>query len=292
MNSARLSRFTALSLKVLGGVLILSALVDYLLAAIPFMPLEDAWQISLTAQLVDRGLTPMIGIVVLLLSLWVENRLNQKITLRPALKSLSFLSLVLSLVLGGIFFLIIPLHLDNLQSIRDEAISRIEEVTRVQEEQANVQLVQLQAITQNPEAKQQLEQQLEQQLQGINEAIAAGQVPPAQLSEVEIQRQEILGYQQLLNNPETIPARLDELREQVEQQRDEQQQQAKNQALREAFQVGLRSLLLGLGYIALGWLGIQTALNHGPAEPQTRRQPDYAPSPAPESSPELSPEEE
>ena len=288
MNSARLSRFTALSLKVLGGVLILSALVDYLLAAIPFMPLEDAWQIGLTAQLVDRGLTPMIGIVVLLLSLWMENRVDQKITLRPAFKSLSFLSLVLSLVLGGIFFLLIPLHLDNLQGVRDEAISRIEEQTRVQEEQVNAQFAELQALAQNPEAK----QQLEQQIQAINEAIAAGQVPPEQLAAVEVQRQELLNYQQFVNNPETLTARLEELQGEVEQQRNEQQQQAENQVLREAFQVGLRSLLLGLGYIALGWLGVQTALNNGPAEPQVRRQPDYAPSPAPEASPTPTTEEE
>ncbi|WP_216349353.1 HpsJ family protein [[Limnothrix rosea] IAM M-220] len=270
MNSTRLARFTALSLKILGGVLIISALVDYALAAFPLMPLEDAWQISFTSQLVDRGLTPMIGIVALLLSVWVESSTGKGKTIKPAFSDIRFLSLILSLVLGVIFFLLVPLHLDNLQEIRDQAISQIEEQTQQQEQQVQAQFGQLQALSQSPEAK----QQLDEQIRAIDEAIASGQVPADQLGAVEAQRQELLNYQRFANDPNALNARLEELRDEVEKRRDEQQQQAENRVLKEALQIGLRSLLLGVGYILLGWVGVQASLA-GSSRNVERRELDY-----------------
>ncbi|AFY37366.1 hypothetical protein Lepto7376_0995 [[Leptolyngbya] sp. PCC 7376] len=271
MNSARLARFTALSLKILGGVLILSALVDYILAAFPLMPLEDAWQIGFTTQLVDRGLTPMIGIVALLLSIWVEVSAGKAKKIKPAVTDVRFLSLILSLVLGVIFFLLVPLHLDNLQEIRDQAISQIEQQTQQQEQQVQTQFNQLQALAQSPEAK----QQLDEQIRAIDEAIASGQVPAEQLGVIEAQKQELLNYQRFANDPESLNARLEELRSEVEQRRDEQQKQAENRVLKEAFQIGIRSLLLGIGYVLLGWVGVQHTLGDRPREDDAPA-PDYA----------------
>ncbi len=266
MNSTRLARFTALSLKILGGVLIISALVDYTLAAFPLMPLEDAWQIGFTSQLVDRGLTPMIGIVALLLSVWVESSAGKGKMIKPAFTDVRFLSLILSLVLGVIFFLLVPLHLDNLQEIRDQAISQIEEQTQQQEQQVQAQFSQLQALSQSTEAK----QQLDEQIRAIDEAIAAGQVPAEQLGAVEAQRQELLNYQRFANDPNALNARLEELRGEVEKRRNEQQQQAENRVLKEALQIGIRSLLLGVGYVLLGWLGVQASLGSSSRDVEPR----------------------
>lgn len=274
MNSARIASLTSLSLKVLGGVLIFSALVDYTLAALPLMPLEDAWQISFTSQVVSRGTNPMLGIIALMLAAWVDFNAKKTVTLKPAITDVRFLSFIFSAILGVIFLLLIPLHIDNLQQIRDEAISQIEQQTQQQEQQVQAQFNELQALAQSPEAK----QQLDEQIKAIDEALNSGQVPPQQIATIEERKQELVNFQRFANDPDSLSARLDELRGQVEQNREEQQQQAENTVLKEATQIGLRSLILGIGYLILGWVGLQSAFTAGGSDHREDRAPVILPS--------------
>lgn len=274
MNSARLASLTSLSLKVLGGVLIFSSLVDYSLAAFPLMPLEDAWQINFTNQVVGRGENPMFGIIALMLAAWVDFNAKKTVPFKPAITDVRFLSFIFSSVLGVIFLLLIPLHLDNLQQIRDEAISQIEQQTQQQEQQVQAQFNELQALSQSPEAK----QQLDEQLQAIDEALNSGQVPPQQLAQVEARKQELANFQRFANDPNALNARLEELRGQVDKNRTEQQQQAENTVLKEATQIGLRSLILGIGYLILGWFGLQNMFTAGGSDNREDRAPVIPPS--------------
>lgn len=57
-SSVVYSPFTALALKTVGLILIVSALLDYVILAIPFNPLQREWQLSFTTQIVDRGVIP------------------------------------------------------------------------------------------------------------------------------------------------------------------------------------------------------------------------------------------
>ncbi|MGB2925684.1 MAG: HpsJ family protein [Limnothrix sp.] len=269
MNSARLASFTSLSLKILGAVLILSSLVDYLLAALPLMPLEDAWQINFTNQVVSRGINPMIGIVALMVASWVDFNGGKFVALKPAITDVKFLSFILSIILGVIFLLLIPLHLDNLQEIRDQSISQIEQQTQQQEQQVQAQFNELQVLAQSPEAK----QQLDEQIKAIDEALNSGQVPPQQLETVESRKQELLNFQRFANDPSALDARLEELRGQVEENRTEQQKSAENTVLKEATQIGLRSLILGFGYLILGWVGLQNAFGNNTDRPLAATEP-------------------
>jgi hypothetical protein len=207
----------------------------------------------------------MMGMIALMLALWVDLNTDQKANLKPAITDVRFLSFILSLILGVTFFLLIPLHIDNLQQIRDQSISQIEQETQQQEQQVQAQYAQLQALAQSPEAK----KQLEQQLKAIDDALAKGQVPPQQIATIEAQKQELINYQRYTNDPNALNTRLEELRSEVAKRRIEQQKIAGNTVIKEAIKIGIRSLLLGLGYIVLGWIGIQTALgaNKRPTAP-------------------------
>jgi hypothetical protein len=55
------SPFTALALKVVGLIMIVSSLVDYIFLAIPLNAGQRAWQLAYVGQLVDRGILPMVG---------------------------------------------------------------------------------------------------------------------------------------------------------------------------------------------------------------------------------------
>ena len=259
MNNARLASFTSLSLKVLGGVLIISALVDYALLAFPLMPLENAWQINFTTQMVSGGTNPLLGIIALLLGGWVDLNTGKNSNLKASITDVRFLSFILSLILSLAFFLIIPLHIDNMQGIRDQSISEIEQQTQQREQHVQVQFNQLQALAQSPEAK----QELDKQIKAIDEALNSGQVPPQQIAEVEAKKQELVDFQRFANDPNALNARLDELKKQVVDLREKQRKEAENTVLKEVIRTSVRSLLLGIGYLLIGWIGIQTALLGG-----------------------------
>ena len=72
MNTSTISPFTSLALKLIGVILILSSLLDYITLAIPFQPLNAEWQIGFTGQIVDRGIVPMVGIAFLLVGYWID----------------------------------------------------------------------------------------------------------------------------------------------------------------------------------------------------------------------------
>ncbi|MBV5261054.1 hypothetical protein FLX56_21805 [Synechococcus moorigangaii CMS01] len=255
MNNVRLASFTSLSLKVLGAVLLVSSLVDYIIAAFPWMPLDNAWQINFTNQVVGRGVNPLIGIVALLLGGWLDLNVGKTVKLRAAITDSRFLSFIFALILGILFLLLIPLHLDNMQEIREQAIAQIEQETQQREQQVQAQFSQLQALAQNPEAK----QQLEQQIQEIDTALNSGQIPPQQIAQIEAQKQELLNYQTFVNDPEALNARLEELQQSVVELQTQQRQEANRNFLQELLQTSVRSLLLGVSYLIVGWLGVQYA---------------------------------
>ncbi|ANV86835.1 HpsJ family protein [Picosynechococcus sp. PCC 7117] len=253
MNNVRLASFTSLSLKILGGVLLISSFVDYVIAAFPWLPLDNAWQINFTNQVVGRGINPLIGIVALLLGSWLDDNAGKSAKLRASITDGRFVSFLFSLVLGVIFLILIPIHLDNMQGIREQAIAQIEQETQQREQQVQQQYSQLQALAQNPEAK----QQLEQQIQEIETALNSGQVPPQQIAEVEAQRQEFLNYQTFVNDPEALNARLEELQQSVVELQTQQRQEANRSVLQEIIPTTIRSLLLGIAYLIVGWLGVR-----------------------------------
>lgn len=255
MNNARLSSFTSLSLKVLGGVLIFSSLVDYALVTFPLMPLDNTWQINFTNQVVGRGINPLLGIVALLLGSWIDFKSGKKADLRASITDARFLSFILSLILGVIFFLVIPLHIDNMQQIRDQSLSQIEQETKQREQQVQAQFNQLQALAQSPQAK----QELDKQIKAIDDALKNGKVPPQQIAEIEAKKQELLNFQRFANDQNALNARLEELKQTVTTMREKQRQEAENTVLKEVVQISLRSLLLGIGYLLVGWLGVQNA---------------------------------
>ena len=127
MSSSKVSSFTSLCLKTIGGILILTSLLDYLTLAIPFQPSDIQWQITFTSQIVDRGIVPMVGIAFIVLSYWVESNIsketkNKGFDLKPP-------AFILSLFLGVIFFLLVPLHLNNLRIISSQNLAQIDAST-------------------------------------------------------------------------------------------------------------------------------------------------------------------
>lgn len=256
MNTVTISPFTSLSLKLIGVILVLSSVLDYITLAIPFEPLSAEWQIGFTGQVVDRGIVPLVGIAFMLVGYWIEASVassNQKLSF-----DLRLPVFLLASFMGLIFLLLVPLHINNLREAQSAAISQINQGAGEAENRIKTQFEQLNNLSQDP---QRLEQ-LNNRIRDIDTAVNSGQVEgqrlnPEQLQNLNQTKQQLQNFRELAQNPEALEARLNELQTQLGDQKRERENRAKTEALKQGVRTGLSSLMLAVGYIAIGWLGLK-----------------------------------
>ena len=249
MNSAKTSLNTSFSLKLVGTILILASLLDYIILAIPFRYQEEQWLIGFIGQIVDRGIIPMIGIIFILIAYWIESNVGSLQTAKkPLFLDLRLPVLMLSSVLGLMFLGLIVIYLNSLKVLSSEAIAQIEE----QATAANEQLEQLNVFLDDPR---ELDQQIKQLDLTLQTRQFEGQtLNNRQLSIVE-RRQEF--FQSLRGNPDAAAKRVKERQTELLNNKKEREERAKTEVLKRSVRIGLSSLMLGVVYTAIGWLGLK-----------------------------------
>lgn len=250
-----MSQFTSLCLKIVGLILIISSLLDYITLAIPFQPLDAQWQISFTSQIVDRGIVPMVGMGFVLVGSWIEASSNPN---KKAGFDVKLPVFMLASFLGLVFLLLVPLHLNNLRLASDSALTQIQQGADEAETRIKEQYDQLNTLAQDPQRLQQLEGRLKE----IDQAIGSGQfqgqsLNPEQLQRLQETKQQLQNFRELAKNPEALEARLNELQTQLRDQKLDREGRAKTEALKQGLRTGLSSLMLAIGYIIIGWLGLK-----------------------------------
>ena len=70
------SPLAAISLKLVGAITILAALIDFITLLFPPEFGDRAWQLATTTQLVDRGIVPLVGIALLFTGYWIDSSLG------------------------------------------------------------------------------------------------------------------------------------------------------------------------------------------------------------------------
>ncbi|MGK7892646.1 MAG: HpsJ family protein [Xenococcus sp. (in: cyanobacteria)] len=254
MSSSKISNFTSLCLKTIGGILILTSLLDYLTLAIPFQPSDAQWQIALTSQIVDRGIVPMVGIAFVVLSYWVESNLSKTTTNQGF--NLRLPAFGLSLFLGVIFLLLVPLHLNNLRVISAQNLAQIDASTAEAQTLISQRFEQLK----NPENI----QLITRRISDIDRALNSGKIEGKTLNSQQRQqlthtKQQLESLSQNTKNPDTIDARLQEAQSKLETETLAQKNQTKTQAFKQGLRVGISSLLLSIVYLLMGWFGLQSS---------------------------------
>ena len=256
MNTSTISPFTSLSLKLIGIILILSSLLDYITLAIPFQPLDAEWQISFTGQIVDRGIVPMVGIAFLLVGYWIDTSVGS--TNKKPSFDLRLPIFILASLLGLIFLLLVPLHLNNLRTAQSTAIEQISQGANEAVDRIQSQFDQLKGLSQDPQRL----QLLDSRIQDIDKAINSGQFQGQRLNPEQVQnlnqtKQQLQNFRELAKNPEALEERLNQLQTQLRDQKLDRENRAKTQAFKQGIRTGLSSLMLAVGYIAIGWLGMK-----------------------------------
>ena len=271
MNNAA---FTSLSLKLIGVVFILSSMLDYLTLAIPLNWQSSQWQIGLVTSIVDRGIVPLVGMAFILVGYWIDSR-SETTPVKSSGFDLRLPTYGLAAVMGLIFLLMVPLHLNNLNTAKTDALAQIEQGAGQGADQIQAFLSQVDQLSKNP-------QQLRQQIQHLNQVIEARQVQGRPLNAQQIerliqQRTQLEGLRDLSQNQKEYKKRVDELKKQLETQlldrRKQAESQAKTQALKQSLRIGLSSLMLAIAYSVIGAIGFKSFMGSRPAKTAKRSRP-------------------
>lgn len=256
---------TALTLKVVGIICILSFFVDFFILLLPFQPTDRVWQINLATALVDRGIVPLVGLGLLFAAYWIDSA--DAASDRPQGIDLRFPAVILSSILGLMFLLIFPLHLNNVNQAKTQTLNRITQEADQAESQLDTRLSQLQAQLNTEQGKAQLEQLRNQTKAQFSEIIKDEQKYKQALESSQIPA----NIKDLLKKAKTDPQALEKAIQQqtdiqtlqtqqlsqVRQRRDEAKKQATDTAWKSGLRIGISSLLLSIGYIIIGWTGLR-----------------------------------
>ena len=255
-----MNSFTALSLKIVGLVLIVSSFLDYLTLVISPQWQNPQWQINLAVQVVDRGVVPLVGIGFIIVAYWISDSLG-----RGSEQSLLKLPVfIVSTILGLMFLLLIPMHINNLRQVSSDAMATIRQKAGEVEQQLQAQYDQLNKLSQNPQEVKQATQEIDQRLKQIDELFASGQkIPPAEKIKIEQTKVQLEEFRKLVGNPQNLKQRLDDLQSKLKEQREEREKQAKSEIFQQAIKVGLKSLLFAIAYTVIGWTGIRNTQEQG-----------------------------
>lgn len=258
------SSLISLIFKLVGAILVISGILDYIFAVLPGQWQDVNWQINLVNAFVDQGITPLIGICLVLLGWWIEDNYSSTKASAP----LRFSILIIACLLGLFFLLLIPLHLSNVNKISNELNSEISQKVQQQEAQLEGFIGQLQAVSQDPER---LKQEIEQRNQVLQSGgVVQGQ--PLSSQQLQLLSNEKEQLQQLLDlseKPEQLKAKLDdmkaELQAKLKERETEERQKTQNLTLQQSLKTSILSFILAIAYTVIGWFGLKTVMTKVPS---------------------------
>ncbi|MGF1675160.1 MAG: HpsJ family protein [Rivularia sp. (in: cyanobacteria)] len=255
---------TSRTLKVVGIILILSFLVDILILSFPFQPTNSGWQIQLATAFVDRGIVPLVGLGMLFAGHWVDSFDDSS----PAGIDLRFPVLILSSILGLIFLLIFPLHLNNVRQASDREVQQINASAQQAESRVKAELSQVQARLSTEQAKAQIEQQRTQVRTQFSELLKDETRYKQAIENPSIPQQQKDLLKKFKADPKALDTFIAEQSDpqqlanqrltQIAQEREAAEKRAKETAWKSGLRVGMSSLLLSIGYIIIGWTGLRS----------------------------------
>ena len=261
-NSRQFSSVAARTLKVVGIILILSALLDCIVLSLPGETSDlfnRAWQLAAATQIVDRGIIPLMGIALLMAGFWVDSSSGVSIERRKVWLDLRFWALLISSLLGLLYLCLVPVHLNNTRLELQNALAQVDLEAGQAEGQLEAQIKSDQFKAQVEQLKSQRRTQIAALLQDdgkLQQALQRSEVP-----------QEL---KTVLRNSKNDPKALDNFLEQQAQElptqarneirtrKQQKEKELRTRSRNSSLQTGISSLLLAIGYITVGWTGLRS----------------------------------
>jgi hypothetical protein len=249
-SSPTSSLLVSRTLKTVGVVVILATLIDIAIGAIPYNVLDRAWQIGFTTQLVDRGIVPMVGIVLFLTGCWMDGNSDS-----PAERKSLFLeprvwAFIFASIMGAVFLLVFPLHLSNVGWSNQQRLEQISQKAKEAEAQFGTQL----------------SSEIGSQQAQISQLINASDDQLKQLVDgKQLSSEQADLIRKFKSDPKAIEPFLKQKGEEMKTQiqtrigteKLQAEKSAQTESLKSGLRIGISSLLLAAGFIVIGWTGLR-----------------------------------
>lgn len=244
--------YQALILQVVGFILILGTLVDYLILAVPPNFGNSDWTSALIGEWVSRGTLPLLGLAILFLGVWFERNHLESVQWRGA----PIFGFCLSVLFGLLFLVLAPLYFysSGLSSaaqadqINQQATQTENQFNQLLEQQRN----QVNAIVSNEDQLKQLQQQI-------------NSVDNSSLSEdQQVQLKQIRStLDKVKSDPKALDQEVEKARtkgiEQIKQKQQEALGNIQSQLWRDRLRITVSSLLFVIGYLSIAWTGFRSS---------------------------------
>ena len=261
-NSRQFSSVAARTLKVVGIILILSALLDCIVLSLPGETSDlfnRAWQLAAATQIVDRGIIPLMGIALLMTGFWVDSSSGVSIERRKVWLDLRFWALLISSLLGLLYLSLVPVHLNNTRLELLDALAQVDREAGQAEGQLEAQITSDQFKAQIEQLKNQRRSQIAALLQDdgkLQQALQSSDVPQELKTVLRNSKNDPKALDNFLEQQaQELPTQArNELRTRKQQKEKELRTRSRNSSL----QTGISSLLLAIGYITVGWTGLRS----------------------------------
>ncbi|MGK7889797.1 MAG: HpsJ family protein [Leptolyngbyaceae cyanobacterium] len=252
ITNRQLSPLLSLSCRATGIIMILASLVNMVVGPWPYDFQDREWLLSsFTSPVVEQGIIALVGIVLLVGSCWLDSLMGDSQPQSAAQSRASLWTVatsVISVFFSFFFLLMLFLHMWNLFPWRSEQIAGIaEEAAQIES---------------------QLQEQVDQQTSLIRTYWEDTALRQSAIEQGQLSNEEIAFLEGLDENPdgfsaieEGLQSRLSETQVNLSLQRQEQQNSIAQRVLRSALRTGSDSLLLTLGFGAIGWTGMRLYLS-------------------------------
>ncbi len=261
-NSRQFSSVAARTLKVVGIILILSALLDCIVLSLPGETsdiVNRGWQLAAATQIVDRGIIPLMGIALLMTGFWVDSSSGVSIERRNVWVDLRFWALLISSLLGLIYLLLVPVHLNNTRLELKDTLAQVDKEAGQAEAQLEGQIKSEQFKAQVEQLKGQRRSQIGALLQDegkLQEALKSPDVPKELKAVLEESKKDPKALDKFLEQQaQELP---NQARNEIRTRKQQKEKELRTRSRNSSLQTGISSLLLAIGYITVGWTGLRS----------------------------------
>ena len=261
-NSRQFSSVAARTLKVVGIILILSALLDCIVLSLPGESsdlLNRGWQLAAATQIVDRGIIPLIGIALLMTGFWVDSSSGVSIERRKVWLDLRFWALLISSLLGLVYLFLVPLHLNNTRLELKDALAQVDQEAGQAEGQLEAQIKSDQFKAQVEQLKSQRRTQIAALLQDdgkLQQALQSPDVPKELKAVLQESKKDPKALDKFLEQQaQELPT---QARKEIRTRKQQKEKELRTRSRNSSLQTGISSLLLAIGYITVGWTGLRS----------------------------------
>jgi hypothetical protein len=232
-------RQTSLVLPIVGIILLLTVVYDFAVRLFTLPGDKPDLQLNFLNELIDRGVIALLGLALVYAGFWI----NQFFKSTPNAiadsdnapwRSAQFWTFILASLLGLVFLLLIPFHF----SVSGQILSA--STTRADQQEAQIKF------------------QIQQQQQEVQSILAAGQIDQL-LQRKDLAPDKVAILQELKKDPQAFDKKAAQQLEEMKKQKQQALDQVSKEVTLNRWRAEVRSFLLTLGFIAIGWTGLRDA---------------------------------